>query len=84
MANLLDLITKEEADSIQQQSIFKIGPYNASVFEDIRSLTVQQLSDIALILIKTEYGEKCPECILPAKAIEILITRAEKKNIAVF
>jgi len=50
----------------------------------IKKLTVEQLGSIALILIETEYGIKCPECVLPAEAIRILTERAIKKNIAIY
>jgi len=47
-------------------------------------LTVQQLSDISLILINTEYNGQVPACTLCVEALSILTRRAKEKGIGIF
>lgn len=75
-AMLIDLITPEERDRINKTTV--------SIIKHIELLTVKELSDISLILIKPKKDGKLPRCILSAKAIQILINRAIKKHIQIF
>lgn len=80
---LSNLLTEDELKEIKRL------PFTAlPAGLDIKDLTVKNLSDIGLILMRTELGSddaRIPEgTIIPAKAIEILLNRAEQKNIPVF
>lgn len=82
MAKLCDLLTKDELIKIKEGNdiFFDINPEI-----DFRHMSIQQLSDIAFILIKTEYEyDLVPECVLSAKAIEILTNRAIDRRQAIF
>lgn len=81
MATLIELLNSNEIDEIESIHFYG-APTDVST--KISELTVEKLSRIALTLIKTEYGGKVPECVLSAKAIEILTERAIKKNVALF
>lgn len=73
---LSELLTDEEKEKI------KSSPYHKAIIDinkNMEDLTVNELSDISIILIKTEYGDKTPECILSAESIKIL-TKRKKQN----
>jgi hypothetical protein len=76
-AQLQQLLTLGEIDSIKTQQ--------QMLQTNISSLTVDDLRSISLMLIKTDYkGGRIPNCILAAKAIEILTQRARRLNIDLY
>lgn len=81
MATLYNLLTIDERDELNCTTYFggKI-----ELDKNIKDVTVEELSRISLTLIKTEYKGKVPECVLSAKAIEILTLRAIEHNISIF
>ena len=81
MAKLFELLTENE---IQKLSAIKYYGACIDIGTDIKKMTVEQLSNIAFILIKTEYNGKVPECVLSAEAINILTKRAIEQNIGIF
>ena len=78
MAKLFELLTENE--------IKKLKNYGACIETgtDIKEMTVEQLSNIAFILIETEYNGKVPECVLSAEAITILTNRAIERSFGIF
>ena len=66
----------------------KVFSFKQLLDTEIKHITVEQLSHMALMLIATEYNlgdnDKVPECVLSAKAIEILTNRAQKLNLPIF
>jgi len=79
MAKLFELLTESEKRKLSTVK------YNSICIEtDVKKMTVSQLSDIAFILIETEYNKKAPECVLSAEAINILTKRAIESNIGIF
>lgn len=79
MTTLFDLIYPEELNAIAHI------PQEDCTMKDFSDLTVKDLSSIAFILIRTEHGDgKMPECVLAAKAIEILTNRAIKLKLPLF
>lgn len=80
MAKLFELLTEQEYGSIKKYPLI----LGVSLDMPVKKMTVSQLSSISLDLIKTEYGDKCPDCILSAKALEILFERAKKKDLGIF
>lgn len=86
MATLKDLLSVEELNQIGiKPDLINAGEITGNT--DVRFLTVQHLSDMALILLDNEMKKtgltKVPECFLPAKALEILFQRALDKNIGI-
>jgi hypothetical protein len=81
MAKLIDVLRDDE------RQILKI--YGISQDKEIKDLTVQELSDMGLSLMKTELEERgnkltIDSAIIPAKAIRILIKRCMSVNLPVF
>ncbi len=81
MAKLFELLTENE-----KQKLSAIKYYGACIETgtDIKGMTVEQLSNIAFILIETEYNGKVPECVLSAEAINILTKRAIERGVGIF
>ena len=81
MAKLFELLTENE-----QGKLSAIKYYGACIDTgiDIKEMTVEQLSNIAFILIETEYNCKVPECVLSAEAINILTKRAIERGVGIF
>jgi hypothetical protein len=69
---LKELLTEKEIWILNEDILSK----------EYKDLTIENLINLSFILIETEYKSKMPECILPAKAIEILVERAKKMDIA--
>jgi hypothetical protein len=78
-AILKELLTEEELKIIQRRPL---GTLTGE--EDIRDITVKQLADMALTLIRTEYDDPLPAMILPAECITILTRRAQEKHISIY
>lgn len=81
MAKLHELLTENE-----NKKLSAIKYYGACVdtATDIKEMTVEQLSNIAFILIETEHNGKVPECVLSAEAINILTKRAIERGVGIF
>ena len=47
-------------------------------------MTIQQLNDIAFIIIESEYEGKVSGCVLSSEVINILTKRATKKRLSIF
>lgn len=75
MAKLFELLTESE----NKQLGSSIEPNT-----EIKDMTVEQLSNIAFVLIETEYNGNVPECVLSAEAINILTKRAKERNVDIF
>lgn len=72
MKKLSELLTDIEKEKI------KTSAYHRGIIDvnkNMVDLTINELSNISIILIETEYGDKMPECILSAEAIKILTKR---------
>lgn len=81
MAKLYQLLTENEKKKLSAVK-FLDTPISTEI--DIKSLSIEQLSQLSFILIETEHNGKIPECVLSAEAINILTRRAIKQNIAIF
>lgn len=81
MAILEELLTEQEIKKIEDCNgvLFDVG-----LHKDIRFMTMQEFTWIAFILIETECKGRIHECVLSAKAIEILTDRAIQKNIDIY
>jgi hypothetical protein len=79
-AKLIELLTEEEIEKLNK---YKYRNTNIDNIE-LRDVDIKTLSDIALTLMETEYGDKMPACVLSAKAIEILNARAIRLNKGIF
>lgn len=81
MAKLFELLTENE-----QKKLSAIKYYGACIDTGIyiKEMTVEQLSNIAFILIETEHNGKVPECVLSAEAINILTKRAIERSLEIF
>jgi hypothetical protein len=77
MAKLKKLLKEEEIASIKKNALID----NEILEEEYKFLNIDDLGWIGLELLQSE-SEIAPECILPAKAIEILVGRAKKMDIA--
>lgn len=80
MAILSELLHENEIDQVKKH------PENMGnvLSIEFNKLTVEQLSNIAFMLIRTEYKNHMPKCILSAEAINILTERAQERNINLF
>ncbi len=57
---------------LTESDIKNINKFDIDLNIDIKKITVEQLSEIALILIHSEYQGKLPEdCILLAEALKV-------------
>ena len=81
MAKLFELLTENEK---QKLSAIKYYDTCIETGTEIKEMTVEQLSNIAFILIETEYNGKVPECVLSAEAIKILTKRAIERSVGIF
>jgi hypothetical protein len=79
MAKLSELLTENENKELIGAKLY-VG-YSEM---EVKDLTIQQLSNIAFILMRTEYGEKAPKCFISAEAINILTRRAIKLKSFIF
>jgi hypothetical protein len=77
MFKLNQLLTEREKAALRER---KIIPLEELEQMDYKDLTVRQLRDIGLEIIRTEYPYVAPECIIPCKALEILTNRAMVVN----
>lgn len=88
ISKLPDLASWASIDNENFELQPKVFHFSQLLDTEIKNLTVEQLSYMALILIRTESNltsnNKFPDCILPAKAIEILTNRAQKLNLPIF
>lgn len=78
-AILSELLNEKELEKINS-----IKLYGVETEIEVKKMTIEQLSNIACILIESEYDEKIPECIFSSVAINILTQRAIKKGINIF
>lgn len=83
-AQLHELLSDEEITEIERTVKSSDDINFITRYHDVKLLTVKQLSDISLILFRTEYPMRVPPCILSAECIHILVRRAEKKKIGIF
>lgn len=79
MATLRQLLTEREESVLSNNPCIYID-----LNKNFKELTIQDLFNISLELIRTEYPFKMPSCILSAEAINILTQRAKDKNIGLF
>lgn len=81
MALLIDLLTEREIEDIKYLKKNNVG---LEVSTEFNKITIQQLSDIAFVLMKTKYKNYVPNCVITAEAINILTERAQERNINLF
>lgn len=81
MAKLFELLTENEKQKLSDMKYY--GAY-ISTGTDIKEMALEQLRNIAFILIETEYNGKVPECVLSAEAINILTKRAMDRRVSIF
>lgn len=79
MVKLIELLTEEEIKIIKDQ--FSTD-FKTDIF--LYEMTIKQLSYIACILYKTDYGHSNPVGFLSAEAIKILSNRAIRKNLPIY
>lgn len=79
MAKLIELLITKEIDQIivTKDTILR----GIDMDKDVGDLTINDLNALSFLLIRTEYGDVMPKCILGAEAITILTRRAEARHL---
>jgi len=77
-ATLRQLLTNDELNKLAYSG------FNFAWDMELCNVSMNVLTDIAIMLIRTEYGDVMPSCVLSAKAIEILTHRAIEKKLEIF
>jgi hypothetical protein len=78
MTKLKELLTEGEI------ILFSQNVYESPVETNVADLTVNQLFKIGMVLIEPDYFGMVRQLYVPAKAIEILLQRAQENNLAIF
>lgn len=81
MAQLYELLKESELLEIR---LVKYSGGCIDVYQEIKDITIEDLSRLSFMLIKTEYNSIVPNCVLAAESINILTKRAVELNIPMF
>lgn len=81
MVELHELLTDTEKEKLSSIRLHGTA-FDTSI--EVKYMTIEQLNDIAFVILASEYEGKVPECVLSSEVINILTKRAIKKKLSIF